>query len=49
MAEKSVRDWIYVLDHREALRLVLERGAPGEYATFRLGVSMKASRLLGGC
>ena len=26
----NVRDWLYVLDHCEALRLALERGAPGE-------------------
>jgi len=25
----NVRDWLYVLDHCEALRLVLERGVPG--------------------
>jgi len=27
---KNVRDWIYVLDHCEAIRLVLENGGPGE-------------------
>jgi len=27
---KNVRDWIYVLDHCEALRIVLEKGKPGE-------------------
>jgi dTDP-glucose 4,6-dehydratase len=27
---KNVRDWLYVLDHCDALRLVLERGRPGE-------------------
>jgi dTDP-glucose 4,6-dehydratase len=27
---RNVRDWIYVLDHCEALDLVLERGRPGE-------------------
>jgi dTDP-glucose 4,6-dehydratase len=27
---KNVRDWIYVLDHCEALKLVLEKGASGE-------------------
>jgi len=27
---RNVRDWIYVLDHCEALNLVLERGRPGE-------------------
>ncbi len=26
----NVRDWLYVLDHCDALRLVLERGRPGE-------------------
>ncbi|RKY83876.1 dTDP-glucose 4,6-dehydratase [candidate division KSB1 bacterium] len=27
---KNVRDWIYVLDHCEAIALVLEKGEPGE-------------------
>jgi dTDP-glucose 4,6-dehydratase len=27
---RNVRDWIYVLDHCEALDLILERGRPGE-------------------
>ena len=27
---KNVRDWIYVLDHCEALERVFERGKPGE-------------------
>jgi dTDP-glucose 4,6-dehydratase len=27
---KNVRDWIYVLDHCEALKLVLEKGSSGE-------------------
>ena len=27
---ENVRDWLYVDDHARALRLVLERGAPGE-------------------
>jgi len=31
----NVRDWLYVLDHCEALRLVLERGTPGE--TYNIG------------
>ncbi len=31
----NVRDWLYVLDHCEALRLVLERGRPGE--TYNIG------------
>jgi dTDP-glucose 4,6-dehydratase len=32
---RNVRDWLYVLDHCEALRLVLERGRPGE--TYNIG------------
>ena len=32
---KNVRDWLFVLDHCEALRLVLERGRPGE--TYNIG------------
>jgi dTDP-glucose 4,6-dehydratase len=32
---KNVRDWLYVPDHCEALRLVLERGRPGE--TYNIG------------
>jgi dTDP-glucose 4,6-dehydratase len=32
---KNVRDWLYVLDHCEALRLVLERGRIGE--TYNIG------------
>jgi dTDP-glucose 4,6-dehydratase len=31
----NVRDWLYVDDHARALRLVLERGAPG--ATYNVG------------
>jgi dTDP-glucose 4,6-dehydratase len=31
----NVRDWLYVLDHCEALRAVLERGRPGE--TYNIG------------
>ena len=27
---ENVRDWLYVLDHCDAVRLVLERGRPGE-------------------
>jgi dTDP-glucose 4,6-dehydratase len=27
---ENVRDWLYVLDHCDAIRLVLERGRPGE-------------------
>jgi dTDP-glucose 4,6-dehydratase len=32
---KNVRDWLYVLDHCEAVRLVLERGRLGE--TYNIG------------
>jgi dTDP-glucose 4,6-dehydratase len=32
---KNVRDWLYVLDHCAALRLVLERGRAGE--TYNIG------------
>jgi dTDP-glucose 4,6-dehydratase len=32
---KNVRDWLYVLDHCEAVRLVLERGRIGE--TYNIG------------
>src|SRR4051812_27909521 len=32
---RNVRDWLYVLDHCEALRLVLERGRIGE--TYNIG------------
>ena len=31
----NVRDWLYVLDHCDALRLVLEKGRPG--ATYNIG------------
>jgi dTDP-glucose 4,6-dehydratase len=32
---QNVRDWLYVLDHCSALRVVLERGRPGE--TYNIG------------
>jgi dTDP-glucose 4,6-dehydratase len=32
---RNVRDWLYVLDHCEAVRLVLERGRIGE--TYNIG------------
>jgi len=32
---RQVRDWLYVADHCEAVRLVLERGRPGE--TYNVG------------
>ncbi len=32
---QNVRDWLYVLDHCEAVRLVLEQGRPGE--TYNIG------------
>ena len=32
---KNRRDWLYVDDHCEAIRLVLEKGVPGE--TYNIG------------
>src|SRR5258708_13974295 len=32
---RNVRDWLYVTDHCEALRLVLAKGEPGE--TYNIG------------
>ncbi|TAK87963.1 MAG: dTDP-glucose 4,6-dehydratase [Betaproteobacteria bacterium] len=32
---RNVRDWLFVLDHCEAVRVVLERGRPGE--TYNIG------------
>jgi dTDP-glucose 4,6-dehydratase len=32
---QNVRDWLYVLDHCEAVRLALEKGRPGE--TYNIG------------
>ncbi len=32
---KNVRDWLYVTDHCEAIRVVLEKGLPGE--TYNIG------------
>jgi len=34
---KNVRDWIYVLDHCEAIDLVLEKGEPGEIYNISAG------------
>jgi dTDP-glucose 4,6-dehydratase len=34
---RNVRDWIYVLDHCEALKLVLERGVSGEIYNISAG------------
>jgi len=39
----NVRDWLYVGDHCEALRAVLERGQPGE--TYNIGGSAERSNL----
>jgi len=33
--EKNVRDWLYVVDHCDALITVLEKGTPGE--TYNIG------------
>nr|MDO8100822.1 dTDP-glucose 4,6-dehydratase [Candidatus Njordarchaeota archaeon] len=37
---KQVRDWIYVLDHCEAIRLAMERGKPGEIYNISSGVEI---------
>ncbi len=39
----NVRDWLYVLDHCEAVRLVLERGRPG--ATYNIGGGCEKTNL----
>jgi len=38
---QNVRDWLYVMDHCEALRAVLERGRPGEVYNVGGGAEMK--------
>lgn len=40
---RNVRDWLYVEDHARALRLVLERGAPGE--TYNVGGAAEKTNL----
>jgi dTDP-glucose 4,6-dehydratase len=40
---KNVRDWLYVRDHCEALRIVLERGRVGE--TYNIGGNCELSNL----
>jgi dTDP-glucose 4,6-dehydratase len=40
---KNVRDWLYVLDHCEGLRLAAERGKPGE--TYNLGGNSERTTL----
>jgi dTDP-glucose 4,6-dehydratase len=40
---KNVRDWLYVEDHCEALRQVLERGTPGE--TYNIGGNCELTNL----
>jgi dTDP-glucose 4,6-dehydratase len=39
----NVRDWLYVLDHCEAIRLVLEEGRPGE--TYNIGGATEKTNL----
>ena len=39
----NVRDWLYVADHCEAVRLVLKRGRPGE--TYNIGGSAEKTNL----
>jgi len=38
---KNVRDWLFVRDHCEAVRLVLERGRVGE--TYNIGGTARSS------
>jgi dTDP-glucose 4,6-dehydratase len=40
---RNVRDWLYVLDHCEAVRLVLERGRIGE--TYNIGGNCEKSNI----
>jgi dTDP-glucose 4,6-dehydratase len=40
---RQVRDWLYVSDHCEAIRVVLERGRPGE--TYNIGGSSERRNL----
>jgi dTDP-glucose 4,6-dehydratase len=40
---QNVRDWLYVGDHCEAIRVVLARGAPGE--TYNIGGSSERTNL----
>lgn len=40
---RNVRDWLYVLDHCRALRLVLEEGRPGE--TYNIGGSSERTNI----
>ena len=40
---RNVRDWLYVLDHCEAVRLVLERGRVGE--TYNIGGSAEKQNI----
>ena len=39
----NVRDWLYVADHCEALRLILERGVPGQ--TYNIGGGSEKTNL----
>lgn len=40
---KNVRDWVYVADHCEAVRAVLDRGRPGE--TYNIGGNNQAQNI----
>ena len=40
---RNVRDWLYVDDHCEALRVVLERGQPGE--TYNIGAASERANI----
>jgi dTDP-glucose 4,6-dehydratase len=40
---KNVRDWLYVVDHCEAIRIVLDKGRPGE--TYNIGGNNEKTNL----
>ncbi len=37
----NIRDWIYVIDHTKAVKLVMEKGIPGEIYNIGAGTEMK--------
>ena len=43
---KNVRDWIYVIDHCEAISLVLEKGEPGEIYNISSGNEIENIKLV---
>ena len=42
---KNIRDWLYVIDHCDALITVLENGIPGE--TYNIGGGAERENILG--